>query len=36
MQEEINMIENNNTWEIVKRPEEKKVITVKWIYKMKT
>ena len=36
MNEEINMIEKNKTWELVDNPEKKNVISVKWIYKIKT
>ncbi|CAA7026159.1 unnamed protein product [Microthlaspi erraticum] len=36
MTEEIEMIEKNKTWELVDKPEKKKVINVKWIYKIKT
>ncbi|KAL0294174.1 UNVERIFIED_CONTAM: Retrovirus-related Pol polyprotein from transposon RE1 [Sesamum angustifolium] len=35
MEEEINMIEKNNTWELANRRKDKEVIGVKWIYKMK-
>ena len=35
MQEEINVIEKNKTWELVDRPNDKDVIGVKWIYKTK-
>ena len=35
MQDEIDVIEKNQTWELVERPKEKKVIDVKWIYKVK-
>ena len=35
MQEEINAIEKNNTWELVDRSEGKKPIGVKWVYKTK-
>ena len=35
MVEEINVIEKNNTWELVDRPNNKEVIGVKWIYKAK-
>ena len=35
MEEEIRVIEKNNTWELVERPKEKEVIGVKWIYKTK-
>ncbi|KAL0379242.1 UNVERIFIED_CONTAM: hypothetical protein Sradi_3229700 [Sesamum radiatum] len=35
MEEEIKMIEKNNTWELPERPKDKEVIGVKWIYKTK-
>ena len=35
MNEEINMIDKNETWELVDRPEDKEVIRVKWVYKTK-
>ncbi|KAL0290736.1 UNVERIFIED_CONTAM: Retrovirus-related Pol polyprotein from transposon RE2 [Sesamum angustifolium] len=35
MEEEIKMIEKNNTWELADRPKDKDVIGVKWIYKTK-
>lgn len=35
MQAEIDALQNNNTWEIVRLPEEKKLIVCKWIYKVK-
>lgn len=35
MEAEIKAIEENNTWELVKLPEEARVIGVKWIYKTK-
>lgn len=35
MQEEFTMIEKNQTWELVKRPENRKVIGVKWVYRTK-
>lgn len=36
MEEEIRMIEKNQTWELVKRPLNKNVVGVKWIYRLKT
>ena len=30
------MIEKNKTWELVDKPKKKNVISVKWIYKIKT
>ena len=35
MQEEIDVIEKNNTWELVEKPNNKEVIGVKWIYRVK-
>lgn len=35
MQEELKMIEKNETWSLVNRPENKKVIGVKWVFKVK-
>ena len=35
MQEEINVIVKNNTWELVDKPDNKDVIGLKWIYKTK-
>ncbi|KAI5334598.1 hypothetical protein L3X38_024731 [Prunus dulcis] len=35
MEDEITMIEKNNTWELVARPFDKPIIGVKWIYKTK-
>lgn len=35
MEEEIRMIEKNETWELVEKPPHKKAIEVKWIYKTK-
>jgi hypothetical protein len=35
MDEEIECIENNQTWKLVYVPEDKDVISVKWIYKTK-
>ncbi|CAL8151067.1 unnamed protein product [Prunus armeniaca] len=35
MQDELQMIEKNGTWELVDRPIEKPVIGVKWVYKTK-
>ena len=35
MKEELHMIEKNNTWELVERPSNKKVIGVKWVYRTK-
>ena len=35
MQEELQSIELNNTWELVPHPSHRKVIGFKWIYKAK-
>ncbi|CAL9026855.1 unnamed protein product [Prunus brigantina] len=35
METELEMIEKNDTWVLVKRPSEKPVVGVKWIYKVK-
>ncbi|XP_019052469.1 PREDICTED: uncharacterized protein LOC109114377 [Nelumbo nucifera] len=35
MNEEIKMIEKNETWELVNRPQDKDTIGVKWVYKTK-
>ena len=35
MEEEIWMIEKNNTWELVAIPREREVVSLKWIYKIK-
>ena len=35
MKAELDMIEKNNTWELVDRPTSKPVIGVKWVYKIK-
>ena len=35
MDEEIECIEKNQTWELVDVPKDKDVISVKWIYKTK-
>nr|CAN63433.1 hypothetical protein VITISV_033829 [Vitis vinifera] len=35
MQEELDMIDKNNTWELVDRPSHKKPIGVKWVYRTK-
>ena len=33
MNEELDQIEKNNTWELVPRPEDKNVIGSKWVFK---
>jgi len=35
MDEELNQIEKNDTWELVPRPHDKNVIGTKWIFKNK-
>ena len=35
MKEELRMIEKNDTWELVDRPQHRKVIGVKWVYRTK-
>ena len=35
MNEELDQIENNQTWEIVPRPKNKNVIGNKWVFKNK-
>ncbi|KAL4340682.1 hypothetical protein GQ457_08G019310 [Hibiscus cannabinus] len=35
MQEEIRMISKNDTWKLVDKPKNKKVIGVKWVYRVK-
>jgi hypothetical protein len=35
MQEEIQSIDKNNTWQLVSLPTDKKSIAVKWVYKVK-
>ena len=35
MDEELEQIERNNTWELVPRPKDKNVIGTKWIFKNK-
>nr|KYP76790.1 Retrovirus-related Pol polyprotein from transposon TNT 1-94 [Cajanus cajan] len=35
MEEEIKMIEKNNTWDLVDYPKDKDIIGVKWVYKTK-
>ena len=34
MEEEIRIIEKNNTWELVAIPREREVVSLKWIYKI--
>jgi hypothetical protein len=35
MNEELEQIENNDTWELVPRPVDKNVIGSKWVYKIR-
>ncbi|BBG92676.1 multidrug resistance-associated protein 9, partial [Prunus dulcis] len=35
MEAELEMIEKNETWELVKRPSDKPIVGVKWIFKVK-
>ena len=35
MNEELDQIEKNNTWELVPRPADKNVISSKWVFKNK-
>jgi hypothetical protein len=35
MEEELNQIEKNETWELVPRPKEKNVIGKKWVFRNK-
>lgn len=35
MEEELAMINKNDTWELIDRPEQKNVIGVKWVYRTK-
>jgi len=35
MEEELNFVEKNQTWELVNLPHDKKPITLKWVYKVK-
>ena len=35
MQEELNQIKRNKTWEIVPRPIDKNVIGTKWVFRNK-
>lgn len=35
MEEELNRIEKNNTWILVPRPKDKKVIGTKWVFQNK-
>lgn len=35
MQKELTVIEKNETWELVERPQDRKIIGVKWVYRTK-
>jgi hypothetical protein len=35
MDEELDQIEKNDTWELVPRPKDKNVINTKWVYRNK-
>ena len=35
MNEELDQIEKNETWELVPRPEDKNIVGTKWIFKKK-
>lgn len=35
MEEEMNSLEKNETYELVKLPKEKKALKNKWVYKLK-
>ena len=35
MEEEMSMIHKRKTWELVERPEDRKIIGVKWIFRTK-
>ena len=35
MKEELRMIKKNDTWELVDRPQHRKVVGVKWVYRTK-
>jgi hypothetical protein len=35
MDEELDQIENNDTWELVPRPRNKNVISTKWVFRNK-
>lgn len=35
MKDELRMIEKNDTWELVDRPQNRKIIGVKWVYRTK-
>jgi hypothetical protein len=35
MKEEVNALEQNQTWDIVPKPKDVKPISCKWVYKIK-
>ena len=35
MKEELSIIEKNQTWQLVKRPTDRKVICVRWVFRTK-
>jgi len=35
MNEEVDHIEKNNTWELAPRPKDKNIIATKWVFKNK-
>ena len=35
MEEELAMIEKSETWKIVEKPQHRKIIGVKWVYRTK-
>ena len=35
MKDKMESLHKNNTWELVKRPENKRVVGCKWVYKVK-
>lgn len=36
MEEEIEALQRNQTWELVPKPKDVKLISCKWVYKIKT
>ena len=35
MNDEIKMIEKNHTWELINKPQDKEIIRLKWVDKLK-
>jgi Reverse transcriptase (RNA-dependent DNA polymerase) len=35
MEEELEALENNKTWEIIQKPKNKKLVGCRWVYKIK-